>query len=127
MICRWTQELLGYSFTIIQRPSRMMGDMDALSRRFGKAIATHFLIAYILSTYDKTLRLFAYDPESFHQYSRLRKKTNPVPTTYSHFHYILHCLHYYILFFVCSLTTYYTPPTNLHSNTFSYPFYFACC
>ena len=31
MICRWAQELLGYNFTILHRPAKMMMDVDALS------------------------------------------------------------------------------------------------
>ena len=32
VICRWAQELLGYEFTVIHRPHKMMMDVDALLR-----------------------------------------------------------------------------------------------
>ena len=32
MVQRWAQELLGYTFSIVHRPNRMMCDVDALSR-----------------------------------------------------------------------------------------------
>ena len=41
MILRWSQELLGYNFTIVHRPSQMMVDVDALTRRYDSAIAQH--------------------------------------------------------------------------------------
>ena len=80
VICRWAQELLGYNFTVLHRPARMMADVDALSRRFGKLIATHLSIAAIMKTRDITNRPFAYDASTFESFSRLRKKPSPQPS-----------------------------------------------
>ncbi|MGH7955061.1 MAG: hypothetical protein ACREOZ_03790 [Gloeomargaritales cyanobacterium] len=41
MVCRWSQELLGYNFTVLHRPERMMRDVDALSRFYNGLIATY--------------------------------------------------------------------------------------
>ena len=41
MICRWAQKLLGYQFTVIQRSSKMLGDVDTLSRKYGLLICSH--------------------------------------------------------------------------------------
>ena len=56
MICQWAQELLGCQFSVIHRHNQMMVDVDALTRRFGKLIATHCCIAHVLSEQDKKLR-----------------------------------------------------------------------
>ena len=47
MIGYWAQELLGYHFTVVHRSSRMMVDVDALSRRYGPLIATRCVSWYI--------------------------------------------------------------------------------
>ena len=65
MISRWAQELLGYHFTVIHRPARMMRDVDAITRRFGPMIARHMIIALILSARDKATRPDAYDANTF--------------------------------------------------------------
>ena len=41
MVHQWAQELLGYDFSVVHRPNRMMADVGALSRRYGKLIPTH--------------------------------------------------------------------------------------
>ena len=74
MICRWTQELLVYSFTILHRPAKMMQDVDALSRRFGKDAAYHFHIAHNLKLRDIAARPTAYDKTNFESYSKKRTK-----------------------------------------------------
>ena len=61
MICRWSQELLGYDFVVIHRNNRMMVDVDALTRRFGKLVAKHMMIAAYLTDKDKTARPKAYE------------------------------------------------------------------
>ena len=38
---RWSQELLGYHFTILHRPARMMQDVDALSRFYDPLIDSY--------------------------------------------------------------------------------------
>ena len=49
MVCFWAQELLGYYFSILHRSKSMMGDVDAISRRFGPLIAFHIRTALLLS------------------------------------------------------------------------------
>ena len=51
MVHRWAQELLGYDFTILHRPAKMMVDVDALTRRFGPSIAQHLLISSIFFSF----------------------------------------------------------------------------
>ena len=65
MISRWAQELLGYHFTVIHRPARMMRDVDGLTRRFGPLIAHHIMIASILAARDRLNRPSAYDSVAF--------------------------------------------------------------
>ena len=38
MIFRWTQELLGYHFLIMHQSNKIMTDVNALTRIFGKLI-----------------------------------------------------------------------------------------
>ena len=65
MISRWAQELLGYHFTVIHRPTRMMRDVDAITCLFGPIISHHMTIALILSEKDKSMRPDAYYAKSF--------------------------------------------------------------
>ena len=78
MIQRWSQELLGYSFTVVHRPARMMADVDALSRRYSRDIAQHEGIACILRNADRQFRPSAYEPDVFSTTSgRSIKPTTP--------------------------------------------------
>ena len=52
MVCRWAQELLGYQFTVVHRPNRMMVDVDSLTRRYGPLIAMHCMLSNILHRRD---------------------------------------------------------------------------
>lgn len=61
MICRWAQDLLGYHYSIIHRCERMMKDADAISRRFGPAIAAYIQAAALLITLDRQQRPAAYN------------------------------------------------------------------
>ena len=53
MICRWAQEFLGHQFSVIHRHNQMKVNIDALTRRFGKLIATHCCIVHVLSNETK--------------------------------------------------------------------------
>jgi hypothetical protein len=64
-VMRWSQELLGYQFSVIHRNNRMMIDVDGLTRRFGPLIAQYCMIASILSQRDRAHRPMSYDPELF--------------------------------------------------------------
>lgn len=78
MICRWSQELLGYDFTIIHRPASMMVDVDSLSRRYTKPIATHLMITSTLKNLDKELRPKAYKHETFTSQPTKIKAPEPI-------------------------------------------------
>ena len=83
MVQRWSQELLGYHFTIIHRPARMMKDVDALSRRYGSSIGTYLGISNILTNVDTKKRPSAYDPSVFaNDPGKITKITSQ--TTHSH-------------------------------------------
>ena len=63
MICRWAQELLGYHLTILHRSARMMIDVDGLTRRFGRIIATHLTVAALLHKIDTIKQPLAYEQD----------------------------------------------------------------
>ena len=81
IICRWAQELLAYSFSALHLPCRMMTDVDSLTRQFGPQIATHCMIATILSQRDTVLRPLAYETITFKSSatSKLTPPKMPVP------------------------------------------------
>ena len=62
MVRRWAQELLGYDFAIVHRPTRIMADVDSLIRHYGRIIAIHVGVASILK--DRYLRQL---PDAYHQ------------------------------------------------------------
>ena len=65
MLSRWSMELLGYSFSIVHRPAKMMADVDCLARRYTTAFQRYVHIAFILHQNDMTTRPLAYDNEYF--------------------------------------------------------------
>ena len=67
---RWCQELMGYNFAIIHRKVRMMRDVDALSRRFGKAITLHVMQAHLMRSRDVLARSLACSLDHFHASSK---------------------------------------------------------
>ena len=60
MVSRWAQELLGYHFSILHRPARIMLDVDSLTRRFGILTSEYIKIATLLFYHDRTCRPAAY-------------------------------------------------------------------
>ena len=64
-IRRWSQELLGYHFTILHRPARMMQDVDALSRFYDPLIASYNIRATRLRLDDCTQRPHAFRQSLF--------------------------------------------------------------
>ena len=50
LVCRWDQELLGYRFTIIHRPNRMMADVVSLTRRYGPLITMNCMRSRLYCT-----------------------------------------------------------------------------
>ncbi len=77
MVSRWAQELLGYSFSVVHRSAKMMGDVDALTRRFGNHLASHFFISTILRGQDRLDRPRAYLHTTFSkQPTRIKSKSN---------------------------------------------------
>ena len=79
MICQWAQELLGYQFSVIYCHNQIMVNINALTRRFGKLIATHCCIAHGLSKRDKKLRPDAYKKSTFYlsATAKLEKPSEP--------------------------------------------------
>ena len=53
--------LLGYHYTCIHQPTRMMVDVDALSLHFGPIVAKYLCVAALLRNIDVTKRPAAYD------------------------------------------------------------------
>ena len=87
---RWAQELLGYHFSIIHRPARMMRDVDALNRQCqDPLIRQHHLRAAELHLQDAAERPWAYDPAHFPTSALKPNPTSapaidsPVPATFS--------------------------------------------
>ena len=76
MVCRWAQELLGYQFSIIHRSNKMMADVDELTRRFGKLISQHCMIASILYHTEKIKRPEAYDEAVFTKKEKVKVRTD---------------------------------------------------
>lgn len=62
---RWSQELMGYDFTVVHCPARLMRDVDALSRgrHLDKYVAQYEVIATSLRTNDASDRPAAYSPQ----------------------------------------------------------------
>ena len=81
-VSRWSQELLGYQFTIVHRSYKIMMDVDALSRRFGPLIAQHCAIAYMLHSVDTRHRPEAYDDTNFtrHGLMKIKSSSHRMPT-----------------------------------------------
>ena len=73
MICRWAQELLGYHFSVVHRPSKMMQDVDALSRNHYSLVSQHLMIAAYLHHHDSDQRPLAYDKDNLETYTTSRK------------------------------------------------------
>ena len=49
---RWYQELMGYNFVVINMCARMMKDVDALTRHFGKTIALYCMQVHLMRSGD---------------------------------------------------------------------------
>lgn len=79
MICRWAQELLGYQFGVIHRHNRMMADVDALTRRFGHLLATHYCISSLLHERNRKFRPEVFERSMFHSNTK-SKMTQPKHT-----------------------------------------------
>ena len=59
-VTRWAQELLGYDFVVVHRCSKMMADVDALSRRYGELLGTHLVMSQCLKIRDMKQRPASY-------------------------------------------------------------------
>ena len=60
IVSRWAQELLGYHFSILHRPARMMIDVNSLTRRFGSLTSEYIKISTLLSYHDRLCHPAAY-------------------------------------------------------------------
>ena len=56
MVKRWYQKILRYHFTVIHRSENMMGDVNALTRRFGENCSVYFCVENILPDKDELKR-----------------------------------------------------------------------
>lgn len=65
MISRWAMELLGYTFTDIHRPAKMMVDVDALTRQYTPEFKRYVNVAAVLSARDRACRPSAYRADTF--------------------------------------------------------------
>lgn len=64
-ICRIAQELLGYFFTFVHRPARMMRDVDGLNRFYDPLVRLYEERKEYDRQWDSSVRPGAYDPEAF--------------------------------------------------------------
>ena len=69
---------MGYEYGFIHRPARMMRDVDALTRRFGKCVAAYLLQAGQMRNRDAVHRPAAYSADYFMQSPRPQRV---IPTT----------------------------------------------
>ena len=60
MVCRWSQELLGYHFSILHRRERIIRDVDAISHRFDPLVSLNIRNALVLSDTDRHIITDAY-------------------------------------------------------------------
>ena len=79
MLCRWAQELLGYSFAVVHRPAKMMSDVDCLTRRYCPSLLRHQKIANILRQCDNNRRPLAFLATSFPAFATKIKLPLPQP------------------------------------------------
>ena len=53
MVYRWAQEVLGYHFSVVHKPARMIIDIDSLTRRFGSLTAQYIqVVVFCLITIE---------------------------------------------------------------------------
>lgn len=81
IVSQWAQELLRYHFTVIHRHARMMKDVDGLTRRFGRSITTHIMIAALLAKRDAQQRPLAYTDsfKTVEKPTKIKTATNITP------------------------------------------------
>ena len=73
MMFQWAQELLGYHFTIIRQPARMMVDVNAILQWFINIITQHIYVAALLHNVDYKSRPLAYIDD----FNSIPNATNP--------------------------------------------------
>ena len=81
MVSRWAQEILGYHFSVLHRPARMMINMDYLTRMFGNLTTQYVKIATLISYHDRACRPAAYtgDPHEVPKATNVPAE-DPIPT-----------------------------------------------
>ena len=75
MVQIWAQELLGYYFTVIHQSENMMGDVNALTRRFREKLSVYLCVAKILRDKDELKHPYYYDDTVFVTKGPTRLKT----------------------------------------------------
>lgn len=68
-ICRIAQELLGYFFTFVHRPARMMRDVDGLNRFYDPLVRLYDERREAARVEDRRSRPSVYDPTAFPSYA----------------------------------------------------------
>ncbi|MGH7955188.1 MAG: hypothetical protein ACREOZ_04430, partial [Gloeomargaritales cyanobacterium] len=77
MVRRWAQEMLGYHFTILHRPERMMKDVDGLSRFYDPLLVDYDTHAYTLREQSMSAHPKSYVPTDLSDLNR----SYQIPTT----------------------------------------------
>ena len=62
---RWSQELMGYEYAFIHRLAKMMKNIDARSRHFGKNVAAYLVQAVHMRQHDLVERSAAHNFDYF--------------------------------------------------------------
>ena len=61
----WDRELIGYHFTVIHQSENIMGDVDALTWRFGEIVSVYLCVANILQDKENLKHPDYYDDAAF--------------------------------------------------------------
>ena len=65
MVQRWAQERLIYHLTVINRSEKMMGDVNAITKRFGENVSVYLRVAKSLLKKDELKCPYSYDDTDF--------------------------------------------------------------
>ena len=76
MVQIWSEELLRYHFSVIHQSEKMMGGVDALTRRFGEKLSVYLFVVNILRNKDELKHPDSYDDAVF-----VKKSTKTVEDT----------------------------------------------
>ena len=81
MVSHWSQELLGYHFSVVHQPDQMTVDIESLSRIFGSLTMQYIQVVTLLSNSDRKARPEAYFPGFKNSKQATKSNVSPnVPT-----------------------------------------------